>query len=362
MPPAMAQLWQGGPNDSRPCSGVDVQPTSAGMNAHPREKSVTYNYDPQLATVAATLPNLPFDDIHAAREAGRALYASLPAYAPPVPLRTEDVTVPGPEGADEVPVRVYSPAGVAESLPGLLFIHGGGFATGTLDSGDYLCSEVAAEVGAVVVSVDYRLAPEHPFPAGLEDCYAALRWFAASAADVGVDSSRIGVSGVSAGGGLAAALTLLTRDREGPALCFQLLNIPELDDRLETPSMQQYVDTPLWHRANAVLSWKYYLGAGVEPGGSEVSPYAAPARAADLAGLPSAFVMVCQFDPLRDEGIEYAQRLVQAGVRTELHLYAGTFHGSQLIREAAVSRRMRADELDELRRGLGAPGVVGIEA
>src|SRR5207247_8429091 len=136
-----------------------------------------------------------------------------------------------------------------------------------------------------VVSVDYRLAPEDPFPAGLEDCYAALRWIHDRAEDLGVDRERIGVIGGSAGGGLAAGLALLARDRGGPSLCFQFLGIPELDDRLDTPSMRAFVDTPLWNRPNAELSWPYYLGEST----GDVSPYAAPARAPDLRGLPQPY-------------------------------------------------------------------------
>jgi acetyl esterase len=154
----------------------------------------------------------------------------------------------------------------------------------------------------VVVSVEYRLAPEDPFPAGLEDCYAALVWLHESAAELGVDGDRIAVVGRSAGGGLAAALALVTRDRHGPALCFQCLAIPELDDRLDTPSMQAFVDTPLWNRPLAEASWRHYLGDDR----SDVSPYAAPARATDLSGLPPAYVSTMEFDPLRDEGIAYA--------------------------------------------------------
>jgi acetyl esterase/lipase len=250
-----------------------------------------------------------------------------------------------------VPVRIFTPAGAGGRLPGLLYIHGGGFVLGSVDAShdDALC--IAAEVGAVVLSVEYRLAPEHPFPAGLEDCYAALTWTAANAADLGIDPGRLAVGGESAGGGLSAATALLARDRGGPALCFQLLGIPELDDRLDTPSMRAFHDTPIWNRPNAELSWDYYLGEGVR-GTAGVSPYAAPARAEDLTGLPPAYVTTCEFDPLRDEGLAYALRLVQAGVGTEVHHYPGTFHGSGLIPDAAVSRRMAADRLGVLRRAL----------
>jgi acetyl esterase/lipase len=200
----------------------------------------------------------------------------------------------------------------------------------------------------VVVSVDYRLAPENPYPAGLEDCYAALQWTAAKASELGVDPARIAIGGSSAGGGLTAALALLARDRGGPAVKFQFLDIPELDDRLDTPSMTRFVDTPIWNQPNAVRSWRYYLG------GQPADQYAAPARAEDLTGLPPAYVAVCEFDPLRDEGLTYAHRLIQAGVPTELHHFPGTFHGSSMVQTAAVSKRMAAEGIDAIRRGLSA--------
>jgi len=207
---------------------------------------------------------------------------------------------------------------------------------------------VARDLGAVVVTVEYRLAPEHPFPAGLEDCYRTLQWMHDEAPALGIDVTRIGVGGQSAGGGLSAATALLARDRGGPPLCFQFLGIPELDHRLETTSMRTFVDTPIWHRRNAELSWQYYLGDNP----TEVSPYASPAIAADLSGLPPAYVTTMEFDPLRDEGIMYALRLMEAGVSVELHSYPGTFHGSAVLPTAAVSRRANAELLTILRRGL----------
>jgi len=156
------------------------------------------------------------------------------------------------------------------------------------------------------------------------------------------------VMGQSAGGGLSAGLALMARDRGGPSLCFQVLGMPELDHRLETPSMHDFVDTPLWNRPNAIESWRCYLGDAV----GEVSPYASPAIAKDLSGLPPAFVSTMEFDPLRDEGIEYALRLLQAGVPVELHQYPGTFHGSQLVAEAAVSKRGQRDMMGALERAL----------
>jgi acetyl esterase len=161
---------------------------------------------------------------------------------------------------------------------------------------------------------------------------------------------RLAVVGTSAEGGLAAATALFARDRGGPALCFQMLHIPELDDRLETPSMRTFVDSPLWNRPLAVLSWEAYLGAGADP--ADVSPYAAPARATDLSGLPPAYISTAENDPLRDEGILYGLGLLQAGVSVELHQFPGTFHGSALVASAAITQRAQSESLTALRRAL----------
>jgi acetyl esterase/lipase len=306
------------------------------------------NLDPELAAAVEFLPKLPMGEPEESRAALRQMLAELPPPPPPDGLTTVDRAVPGPDG-NEVAVRVYSPPGAGAPVPAVLYIHGGGFVVGDLDTEHANASSVADTLGVVVVSVDYRLAPEHPFPAPLEDCYSALLWLADEAGALGVDAERIAVVGQSAGGGLAAGLALLARDRGGPSLCFQLLGIPELDDRLDTPSMLAFTDTPMWSRPSAVRSWTYYLGDKAD---GDTSPYAAPARAEDLSGLPPAYVSTCEYDPLRDEGMIYALRLLQAGVSVELHQFAGTFHGSTIL-PSAVSRRQQAEFVDALRRGLG---------
>ncbi|WP_308166786.1 alpha/beta hydrolase [Nocardia albiluteola] len=310
-----------------------------------------YAIDPELLPWLAMLPKVDLADMAAARAGIGELAASLPPVQIPDGLEIREVRIPGHDGT-EITARVYATAKAGNGLrSGYVHIHGGGFVLGDLDTFEQTPVDIAAACDVVVVAPDYRLAPEHPFPAGLEDCYATLEWLAANAADLGVDPARIAVGGESAGGGLSAAVALLARDRQGPPLCFQLLEIPELDDRLDTPSMRRFVDTPIWNQPAAVWSWKYYLSGTPEVPGLQ---YAAPARAHDLAGLPPAFVSTCEFDPLRDEGMSYAQRLLAAGVSTELHHYRGTFHGSEMVREAAVSRRMAADRMDALRRALGA--------
>jgi acetyl esterase/lipase len=308
-------------------------------------------YDPEFDAMIPLLPTVSdfsqLEEIQAMRENRLELFGAPPPDRDDV--TKHDRNVPGHEGDPEVPIRIYTPTAGDAPRACVFEIHGGGFMTGSVDVMDGWCQIAAARLGAVVVSVEYRLAPEHPFPAGVEDCYAGLVWTAENADELGIDPARIAVAGQSAGGGLAAATALLARDRGGPPLCFQLLEIPELDDRLETPSMQAFQDTPLWNRPNAVWSWRHYLGPDHA---GEVSHYAAPSRAKDLSGLPSAYVSTMEFDPLRDEGIDYALRMMQAGVSVELHSYPGTFHGSGLLPGAAVSKRCSEEVLASLERAL----------
>jgi acetyl esterase/lipase len=311
-----------------------------------------YNFDPELAAAAAEFPPLVIDDIAAARAGLDAMVAAANADADVSRLTLEDLHIAGPDGAPPVKIRVYRPQHSPAPTAALLYIHGGGFMVGSIASEHANAAQLADQLGIVAVSVDYRLAPESPFPAGLEDCYAALCWLHANAQRLGVDADRIGVLGQSAGGGLAAGLALLARDRKGPALCFQFLGIPELDDRLHTASMRAFTDTPLWNRPNAVLSWQAYLGGKYQPGGDDVPVYAAPARATELRGLPPAYISAMEFDPLRDEAIVYGLKLLEAGVAVELHAFPGTFHGSSLIAQAAVSQRQAREMLEVLRRAL----------
>jgi acetyl esterase/lipase len=320
------------------------------MSEHP--DTATYAFDPELADMAAAVAlNPPLADPVAARERTNEMLAMMAVELDVSDLDIDDRTVPGPPGDPDVAVRVYSPKATATSVPGILYIHGGGFVTGSIDTEHAGAVRLAQQLGVVVVSVEYRLAPEHPFPAGIEDCYAALVWLHEQADALGVDTTRVAINGGSAGGGLAAGLALLARDRGGPAISFQYLGIPELDDRLDTPSMQQFHDTPMWSRPSAERSWAWYLGDA--HGRDDVSPYAAPARATDVVGLPPAYISTMEFDPLRDEGILYALKLLAAGVSVELHSFPGTFHGSAMVTGAAVTRREGVERLTVLRRALG---------
>ena len=326
-----------------------------------------YAYDEDFVPLLGALPRI--GDYETA-ERIRAQRAERADALEPVPRRPgitiEDHTIPGPDGAPDVVVRVYRPrdaaaapeaTGAAETSAraGFLEIHGGGFLFGTLDMMDGWCQMVAERVDCVVVSVDYRLAPEHPYPAGLLDCHAALQWMHDQADTLGIDRARIAIGGQSAGGGLAAGLALYARDRGGPEVCYHLLEIPEIDDRLDTPSMRAFVDTPFWNRPNASWSWKHYLG---DDHRDDPPIYAAPARATvdDLQGLPPAYVSTMEFDPLRDEGIRYAAAMLEAGISVELHSYAGTFHGSAFFPEAEPTRRNNDEIVAILSRRLARRG------
>ncbi len=315
--------------------------------------------DPELAAAIAGMPaeaTPGLGDIGAMREfiAGSLAFAPEPEDGDRVERR--DLTVPGPDGAPDVAVRVYRPLDVPGGAwpAALLWCHGGGFVFGDLAVADQRCAELCDRLGAVVVSVDYRLAPEHPFPAGVEDVYAATRWLAGPG-ELEIDLDRVAVGGSSAGATLAAAVTLLSRDRGGPRLALQVLVQPAIDDRCETPSSQRVVDPRVFHREVQREMWDHYLG----PAGTRgpVSAYAAPARAEDLSGLPPAVITTAEHDPLGDEGRDYAARLCASGVDVELIDTPGTFHGfEELAPDAAVSRRMTAGLVAAVRRGLGAGG------
>jgi acetyl esterase/lipase len=216
---------------------------------------------------------------------------------------------------------------------------------GNVAGEDANAAMICDQVGAVVVSVEYRLAPENPHPAPAEDCYAGLRWMAGNAAELGVDPARLGLYGASAGGGLVIAVALMARDRGGPALKFMMPIYPMLDDRNETASSQEITDVGIWDRAGNIEAWAWYLG------GKPADQYAAPARAEDLAGLPPAFIDVGTVDLFRDEDIAFAQRLMAAGVPTEFHVNPGSYHASETFApEAALTRRIWAMRIDALRR------------
>lgn len=267
---------------------------------------------------------------------------------PPNPnVTSEDRMVPGPDGAPDIKVRIYRPVDATGTLPGIYFIHGGGMILGDIDGEDAVATSVCEQVDAVVVSVEYRLAPEHPYPAPVEDCYAGLAWMARHAAELRVDPDRLAVYGGSAGGGLTIATSMLARDRAFPALRFQMPIYPMIDDRNETPSSHEITDVGLWDRAGNIEAWKWYLGDG------KPDQYAAPARAEDLAGLPPTYIDVGTLDLFRDEDITFAMRLMAAGIPTELHVSPGAYHAAEVFAPAApLSERIWTRRFEALRRAL----------
>lgn len=248
-----------------------------------------------------------------------------------------------------VRVKVYYPAvRKGALLPAILYMHSGGFFFGGADIADPICEHYVDALGCAVVSVDYRLAPENPYPAAPEDCYAALSWMCDSAVELGIDRNRIALCGASSGGGLAAAVALMARDRRKIGAAFQVLLYPALDHRHTTPSSRAISDPRVWNRALALKSWRAYLGTAW---GDAVPPYASPAMAGDLSGLPPAYIAACEIDLLRDEAIGYAQRLYDSGVTAELHVFPGTFHSFDVcFPNTEISIRFGAGVVDALKR------------
>jgi acetyl esterase/lipase len=259
--------------------------------------------------------------------------------------------VPGPDGDPDISLLICLPSGVTAPTAAIYNIHGGGMIIGTNRLGLAGMLEWAQELSAAVVSVEYRLAPETRHPGPVEDCYAGLVWTAAHADELNIDADRIIVAGGSAGGGLAAAVALLARDRGGPALKAQMLLCPMLDDRNDSVSARQMAGRGIWDYTSNETGWTALLGDA--RGGPDVSPYAAPARATDLSGLPPAFIDVGSAETFRDEDVAYASRIWQAGGIAELHVWPGGFHGyAGLAPQAAVSRASVAAQRNWLRRVL----------
>ncbi len=259
-------------------------------------------------------------------------------------VTSTDHTVAG-RGGNSISVRVYRPDDRSGPRGALFYIHGGGFMLGGLHTEDERCELYAAQVGCVVIGVDYRLAPEHPFPAAFEDCADALEWVGANASDLGIDARRIAVGGNSAGGAVAASLALRSRTT-GPLVSHQFLINPVLDCRSTTPSALAFVDTPVWTRADNLLMWSSYLDEASAP----VDYTASPSLASDLVDAPPASIWIADQDPLRDEALEYVRRLLGDGVQVSFHQYLGTFHGFDSYRMTKLGQRALADQVWALQR------------
>jgi acetyl esterase/lipase len=295
-------------------------------------------------TISESIALIDVGDLDDETLAGLRVEFSLPVADS---IEWEDLTVPGDP---DVIVRTYRSKGPATGpAPCIYSMHGGGYVLGSREIDNALFAEWCPDLGVIGVSVEYRLAPETPYPGPLEDCYRGLAFCVEHADELGIDPTRIGVAGISAGGGLAAALALLARDRGEISLAFQLLDCPMLDDRQVTES-SQLDGLPVWTRRSNEFGWRSYLGDLY--GRPDVPATAAPARASDLSGLPAAFVSVGTVDGFRDEDIEYATRLNQAGVPTELHVYPGLCHGYHIAVDSPAVVQARLDATRWLRRQL----------
>jgi acetyl esterase/lipase len=316
-------------------------------------------FDPELGAALQALdgllPSLASDDgLAAMREA-------ISAMSPPdEDLRRDGAVdvherlIPGPDGTADLRLLLCRGTGTAEPAPAIYHVHGGGMVAGDHRTGIAAVVDWVEELGVVVASIDYRLAPEHPHPVPVEDCYAGLVWTVDHAAALGIDPDRMVIAGTSAGGGLAAAVALMARDRRGPSLIGQMLMCPMLDDRNETPSSQELDGEGVWDRHDNLFGWRALLGPA--QGGPDVSPYAAPARASELSELPPAFIDVGSVETFRDEDVAYATRIWQAGGIAELHVWPGGFHGfDQIAPDAVLSRAARSARGAWLRRLLSPP-------
>jgi len=316
--------------------------------------------DPELAVALAQFAQMDiWSDLPLSRkliaQARLGLMAALPAIEN---VTSTDYSVPstavlGASAAPEVSVRVYRPEDQTQHLPAILWIHGGGYCLGSMEQDDYLVRQMVKEVGCAVVSVDYRLAPEHPFPAPLDDCYSALCWLFSNTEQLNVDGSRIGIGGISAGAGLAAGLALLARDQGEVLPIFQALLCPMIDDRSITPSSHSIADERVWNRNSNIKGWQAYLGPEMSGGAETPSAYAAPSRAEDLTGLPATYIGVGSVDAFVDENTDYAERLNAAGVDTQFEIFPGGFHAFEFtVPGADISRRARDCHYQAIKQGL----------
>jgi acetyl esterase/lipase len=319
-------------------------------------RDLTELLDPELKGPIKTMLNqmrpMSFNNLPAARAASRQMMAAMKMQIPIIPgVITEDRSIPGFEASPDVAVRIYRPEQQRGLLPSLLWIHGGGYILGDIDQEDSIARQLALAGKCVVVSVEYRLAPEYPYPAPLEDCYVVLRWLSAHAGELGIDCSRIAIGGASAGGGLAAGLAILARDRAEVRAGFQLLVYPMIDDCNTAPASETLPDALFWTRENNLFGWRSYLNC--KPGSEGISCYAAAFRATNLVGLPPAYITVGDIDLFAQEDIDYSRRLIAAGVPTELHVYRGGCHAFDgMVPGANISKRFASDMHRALERAL----------
>ncbi|HTH27698.1 MAG TPA: alpha/beta hydrolase [Sphingobium sp.] len=311
--------------------------------------------DPELLAGLDAVPPFSFtrETLPMLRQAMEETFVSAQSGADFSGVEIETRTIRGGDGQD-MAIVICAPSGAQKhARPAICHIHGGGYVFGSARMAQLMNLSLVRELGAVIVSVEYRLAPETPHPGPLEDCYAALVWMTDHAAELGIDTRRIAVKGESAGAGLAAALTLLVRDRGGPYLCHQNLLYPMLDDRTGSiGDPHPYTGEFVWTAEANRLAWACLLGKA--PGGDDVSPFAAAARADDLSALPPAFIVTGALDLFVEEDMDYARRLIRAGVPTELHVYPGAYHGFIVNTGASVVAAAARDVKAALRKAFQA--------
>lgn len=301
----------------------------------------TFRLDPELAAISVLIPDFDLRNVEDARRLEEQLADQ---GRQPVPgVFTEDLRIPRRDGG-ELALRLYRPHR-AEHLPVILYLHGGAFMLGSLSTEDDRCGFYARDAQCLVVAVDYRLAPEHAYPAAFHDAVDALAWIQTQARNLRIDARRIAVGGNSAGGALAAALALESRSAAVPSLVHQLLINPALDHRGSSASMNIFTSTPGWTRDNNALMWQTYLS-----GTTTIDYRASPALVADASGAPPASIWIAEYDPLRDEGYDYARALMNAGVQVGLIQYPGTIHGFDSYRMTSVGQRALSDQILALRR------------
>jgi acetyl esterase/lipase len=329
-------------------------------------KNMMDRIDPELSEPLKKFLNsergrLDSHDINARRALQAKMLIDMKEQTPVIQgITCEDRLLPGPNHDHDVAVRVYRPTDHPTTLPALLWIHGGGYIFGNPEQDDFKVKNLTATGRCITVSVDYRLAPENPFPAGLEDCYLALKWIFSNADTLGIDRTHIAIGGGSAGGGLAASLALLARDRREVSISFQMLLCPMIDDRNILPASDSLPDTLVWTRESNRIGWQSYLGRSI--GAEDLPPYAAAYRAINPRGLPPAYIAIGELDLFLNESTIYAQRLIQAEVPTELHVYRGAFHGFEMTApEANISRRFVDDYCQALKRALRGRLLSGIK-
>jgi len=300
---------------------------------------------PELKPFAEAMPatTITRDNISETRATLKEARASMELPVTQVSVSQKEISKNG----HQIKLHVYTPDHAPSNNPGLLWFHGGGYIVGSSD--DFQALLIAENCGCTVVSVDYAIAPERPFPAGSEEGYAALEWVFENAADLGISAEDVAIGGSSAGAGMAAGVSLMNRDRQNLPLVFQFLLYPMLDNLHDTDS-GKLENHPVWSRETSLNAWEMYLDGTP---GEEASPYAAAARATDLSGLPDTYITVGTQDLFRDEDINYAQRLMAADVSTKLEVFPGVFHGAEAyFPDAAVSKRMSESYYQALRLGL----------